>query len=62
MREDLDDDEYAESKADTLKQMEEFEQSLSKMLVSVHMSLVCFSMKIKHVHYCVALLNLRQEI
>ena len=33
MREDLDDDEYEEGKADTLKQMEEFEQSLSKMMV-----------------------------
>mmetsp|Transcript_26075 Transcript_26075/g.48978 ORF Transcript_26075/g.48978 Transcript_26075/m.48978 type:complete len:183 (-) Transcript_26075:224-772(-) len=32
MREDLDDDEYEEGKADTLKQMEEFEQSLSKMM------------------------------
>ena len=31
MREELDDDEYAELKADTLKQMEEFEESLKKM-------------------------------
>lgn len=44
MREDLDDDEYAESKADTLKQMEEFEQSLSKMMVSACMSILSFSL------------------
>jgi hypothetical protein len=35
MREDLDDDEYEEGKTDTLKQMEEFEQSLSKMMVFI---------------------------
>ena len=34
MREDLDEGEYNEGKADTLQQMEEFEQSLSKMMVS----------------------------
>ena len=46
MREDLDDDEYVEGKADTLKQMEEFEQSLSKMMVCqlplVHVCLSLF--------------------
>lgn len=38
MREDLDEDEYTEGKADTLKQMEEFEQSLSKMMVGINVT------------------------
>lgn len=41
MREDLDVDEYEEGKIDTLKQMDEFEQSLSKMMV-ITLPLTCF--------------------
>lgn len=39
MREDLEEDEYIDSKEDTLKQMEEFEQSLARMMTG-NMTLV----------------------